>query len=84
LRGGEQVGLHNLCPDGPLVFELPRLAFFVGGWLDGKLVEYRTAMDTLMLLPNEKAFEMTWRATVPVPRPSHRLEGIQVHERKLL
>jgi len=84
LRGGEPVGLQNLCAEGPLVFELPRLAFFVGGRLDGKLVERRTAMDTLVLFPNESALEMTWRATVPVPRPSHRLEGIQVHERKVL
>jgi hypothetical protein len=84
LRGGEPVGMHNLCAEGPLVFELPRLAFFVGGRLDGKLVEHRTAMDTLVLFPGEKAFEMTWRATVPVPRAVHRLEEIQVHERKVL
>ncbi|MFL5249615.1 MAG: DUF2169 domain-containing protein [Myxococcales bacterium] len=84
LRGGEQVGLHNLCADGPLVFELPRLAFFVGSRLDGKLVEHRTAMDTVVLLPNERAFEMTWRAVVPVPRKTYRLEGIQVHEKRIL
>jgi hypothetical protein len=84
LRGGEQVGMHNLCADGPLVFELPRLAFFVGGRLDGKLVEHRTAMDTLVLFPGERAFEMTWRAVVPAPRRQDRLEAIQVHERKVL
>jgi hypothetical protein len=84
LRGGEPVGMHNLCVEGPLVFELPRLAFFVGGRLDGKLIERRTVMDTLVLFPAEKAFEMTWRATVTVPRPSRRLEAIQVHERKIL
>jgi hypothetical protein len=84
LRGGEPVGLHNLCADGPLVFELPRLAFFVGSRLDGKLVEHRTAMDTLVLFPDERAFEMTWRAAVPVPRRTFRLEAIQVHEKRLL
>jgi len=84
LRGGEAVGLHNLCADGPLTFELPRLAFFVGSRLDGKLVEHRTAMDTVVLLPNQRALDMTWRAAVPVPRKTYRLEGIQVHEKRML
>ena len=84
LRGGEQVGLHNLCADGPLVFALPRLAFFVGSRLDGNLVEHRTAMDTLVMFPSDRAFEMTWRAVVPVPRQTFRLEGIQVHEKRVL
>jgi hypothetical protein len=83
-RGGEPIGLHNLCIDGPLVFELPRLVFFVGSRRDGKLVEHRVAMDTLVLFPNERAFEMTWRASVPVPRQAFRLEAIQVHEKRLL
>ena len=52
--------------------------------LDGKLVEHRTAMDTVVLFPNERAFEMTWRAIVPVPRKTYRLEGIQVHEKRIL
>ncbi len=84
LRGGEPVGLHNLCADGPLVFELPRLAFFVGSRHQRQVVEHRTAMDTLVLLPNERAFEMAWRAAVPVPRGGPRIDAIQVHERKVL
>jgi hypothetical protein len=84
LRGGEPVGLHNLCADGPLVFDLPRLAFFVGARLEGSLVEHRTALDTVVFFPNDKAFEMTWRASVPVPRRSRTLEAIQVHEKRVL
>lgn len=84
LRGGEPVALTNLCEEGPLAFELPRLAFFVGARLDGKLVEHRTAMDTVVFFPNERAFEMTWRAPVRVPRRAERLDAIQVHEKRIL
>ncbi len=84
LRGGEPVALVNACADGPLAFELPRLAFFVGARVDGAMVEHRTAMDTLVLFPGERAFEMTWRAVVPVPRRAERLAYIQVHEKRIL
>jgi hypothetical protein len=84
LRGGEPVALVNMSAEGPLSFELPRLAFFVGARLDGALVEHRNAMDTLVLFPGERAFEMTWRAAIPVPRRRRRLEAIQVHEKRVL
>jgi hypothetical protein len=82
LRGGEPVALVNLCADGPLAFELPRLSLFVGGRVGRTLVEHRPAMDTLVLFPGERAFEMTWRAAVPVPDDARRLEAIQVHEKR--
>jgi hypothetical protein len=84
LRGGEPVGIANASAEGPLAFELPRLAFFVGSWLDGELLEHRTAMDTLVLYPAQRAFEMTWRAAIPVPRRARRLEAVQVHEKRAL
>ena len=52
--------------------------------LDGQLFEHRTAMDTLVLYPSQRAFEMTWRTAIPVPRRSRRLEDIQVHEKRVL
>jgi hypothetical protein len=84
LRGGETVGIANASAEGPLAFELPRLAFFVGARLDGELLEHRTAMDTLVLYPDQRAFEMTWRAAIAVPRRSRRLESVQVHEKRVL
>jgi hypothetical protein len=84
LRGGEPVGIANASAEGPFAFELPRLAFFVGARLDGQLLEHRTAMDTLVLYPGQRSFEMTWRAAVPVPRRARRLASVQVHEKRVL
>jgi hypothetical protein len=84
LRGGEPVAVVNASAEGPLTFELPHVAFFVGARLDGELVEHRTAMDTLVLYPAQRAFEMTWRTAIPVPRRSRRLEAVQVHEKRVL
>lgn len=83
LRGGEPITVVNASADGPLAFELPRLAFRVVGRVDRAMVEHPVAMDTLVLLPGERAFEMTWRAVVPVPRRAERLESIQVHEKRV-
>ncbi len=84
LRGGEPVLLDNASEEGPMRFALPRLAFSVGARLEGKLHEHRPALDTVVLFPGERALEMTWRALVPVPRQQDRLEGIQVHEKRVL
>ena len=84
LKGGESVELHNLCADGPLAFALPRLAFFVGARTDRGTTEYRPALDTVLLQPNERSFELTWRAAIPWPRPSRRLCAINVYEKMIL
>lgn len=84
LRGGEPVRLHNLCEAGPLQFELPRLHPYVGARIDRRMVEHRAVLDTLLLRPNERTFEMVWRARVPRPRPARRLDMVQVHEKAVL
>jgi hypothetical protein len=84
LRGGELVLLANVSEEGPMRFSLPLLAFFVGAKVDGKLVEHRPVLDTVVFLPGEKVFDMVWRAVLPVPRPNHRLEYVQVHEKRVL
>ncbi len=84
LRGGEEVSLLNLCEQGALRFVLPRLSFFVGGLTEEGLTEYRTALDTLILEPNDLAFELVWRASVPVVGRAHELRAVQVHEREVL
>jgi hypothetical protein len=84
LRGGERVQLVNLNEDGPLQFELPRLQFFVGARSDDGLTEHRPMLDTVLLLPNERACELTWRTAVPLPRKASRLRFVQVYEKAVL
>jgi len=84
LKGGEPVELHNVCVDGPLSFSLPRLAFVIGARTDDGTAEYRPALDTVLLEPNQRCFEMTWRAAIPSPRPIRRLRSIDVVEKTVL
>ncbi len=84
LRGGELVQLHNVCAEGPLSFELPRLHFYVGALYATHRDEHRPVLDTVLLEPNQRTFDLTWRAIVRMPRRHADLFAIQVHEKRLL
>ncbi len=84
LRGGEEVSLYNVCEQGALRFNLPKLSFFVGAEVDGELIEHRALLDTLLLEPNDLAFELVWRSHVPLLGRAHETRAIQVHERQVL
>jgi hypothetical protein len=67
LRGGEEIRLANLTPEGTTSFTLPvfdaPIHFFLkkGGREDGRLI-----LDTLVLEPDRQRFAVTWRATRPL------------------
>jgi hypothetical protein len=84
LRGGELVQLVNVSEDGPMKFELPRLAFYVGARLENETREYRTALDTVLLQPQARTVELTWRTAIPVPNPARKLRAIHVHEKEIV
>lgn len=82
LRGGENVVVVNMNDQAPLGFELPMLRFGVvsSTSTDGRLA-YRPMLDTVILEPNERRFEMTWRSIVRIPRRSRDLDFIEVYEK---
>jgi hypothetical protein len=81
LHGGEPVSVEGMFSTGPLQFNLPKLHFFVGAQTDDGLVEHRPVLDTILLEPNERHLELTWRSLVPLPRNASKLRAIQVHEK---
>jgi hypothetical protein len=81
LRGGEAVQLVNVCADGALQFELPKRTFAVASRGNGRSLEHRAVLDTVVFEPNVRAFELTWRAAVPVPKKARELSEIQVYEK---
>jgi hypothetical protein len=83
-RGGEPVSLVGLCEDGPLEFALPKLAFYAGSETASGSQEYRPALDTVLLEPNERRFEMTWRALIPAPKQARELKAITIYEKEFL
>jgi hypothetical protein len=84
LTGGEVVQAGNVSAEGPMQFTLPRLHFFVGTRTDRGLQEHRPVLDTVLIQGTARAFEMTWRAVVPIPRPADQLKYIQVHDKRVL
>lgn len=84
LTGGELVQVGNVSADGPMQFTLPRLHFFVGARTADGLEEHRAPLDTVLIQGTARAFEMTWRAAIPLPRPADRLRYIQVHDKRVL
>ncbi|HLL01396.1 MAG TPA: DUF2169 domain-containing protein [Myxococcaceae bacterium] len=82
LLGGEPVELVGLNEVGPLQFELPRLSFHVGSQTAQGRQEHRPMLDTVLLEPNERSFELTWRSCVAVPKRAHELQSIIVFEKE--
>ncbi len=84
LRGGERVEVSGMHEEGPFAFELPKLRFFVGLQTDERLTEHPPQLDTVLLEPNERALEMTWRSVVRLPRWTRQVRFIQVHEKRMV
>jgi len=68
-RGGEEVELLNLTPDGQLRFRLPSLDLPVEFIRDGSAsVSAAACVDTIWLEPDQNRFSLTWRASIPLRR----------------
>ena len=84
LRGGEPVRVQGMNWGLPMQFLLPRVHYFVGAYIDRNLQEFHPVMDTVVLMPDERAVDMVWRAAIPVPRPSKRISSVQVHDKRAI
>ena len=69
LKGGEQVQLVNLTPQGRTSFHLPEVdvpvVFFRK---QGGREETQAVIDTLLLEPDMRRFSMVWRASLPLKK----------------
>lgn len=69
-RGGEEVVLMNLTPDGRTAFRLPAdlglPVLFVSR--TGEVTEVAGVVDTFCIEPEEARFTLAWRASVPLRR----------------
>jgi len=69
LRGGEEVALLNLTPEGHTAFKLPRLEVPVTFYLKNyEEKEAEAVADTLIIEPDLGRFVMVWRASLPLRR----------------
>jgi len=77
LRGGENVVLSNLTPQGHTRFQIPQVVMPVAFFLkNGETHKTHGLADTLVLEPNIGRFTITWRASMPLKK--NMFEVIQV------
>ncbi|HEY5909317.1 MAG TPA: DUF2169 domain-containing protein [Verrucomicrobiae bacterium] len=68
-KGGEQVGLENLTPDGVRRFRLPTMpmpVLFVP--YRGEVKQQDAVIDTVLIEPDKNRFMLTWRANLALRR----------------
>jgi hypothetical protein len=68
-RGGEEVLLTNLTPQGTTRFRLPRMEMpVVMIPVEGHEFQPSTVIDTLLIEPDQRRLTLTWRALVPMKK----------------
>ena len=68
-RGGEEVVLVNLTPEGRTGFYLPTIDVPVVFFRKkGERHETKAVIDTLVIEPDKNVFAMTWRASLPLKK----------------
>lgn len=79
-RGGEEVVLVNLTPEGRTAFRLPGDLALPVVFLarDGRLTEVPAVADTLMIEPDRKRFMIVWRASFVIRRTIREVNLIAV------
>jgi hypothetical protein len=83
LRGDEPIDVRGATPEGVWRFSLPRIAPGFSSVTDGRRVEHRTHLDTVLIDADELRVELTWRAAVPLPPKYQRLERVLLFEKDI-
>jgi len=78
-KGGENVQLLNVTPDGRRSFKLPvRRIPLVFSRRHAKSVEMQASLDTIVFEPDASRFTLTWRASLPLVRNIFELPRVVV------
>jgi hypothetical protein len=79
LKGGETVEIHNMSVNGHLSFLLPRVTFRLHTrFYDGTTADHDTVLHTVILQPNQCAFQMVWHSQLPCHHKVNKLEVTRV------
>ncbi|MRG92155.1 DUF2169 family type VI secretion system accessory protein [Polyangium spumosum] len=78
LVGDEQIEVGGILPEGAWRFRLPRYTITFGSLIDGKREAIEAHLDGLLIDTETRVVELTWRASIVLPRKWERLERIYV------
>lgn len=82
IRGGEEISLKNMHPDGEVRFTLPPMGLpMTFLFKDGSDRHYYVTPDTLTLFPGELKFTAIWRCAVPCAKKIISLRQVVIGEK---
>lgn len=81
LRGGEEVLLHGLTPEGVCRFRLPRVTLGFRTRIDGRSVDHRADLHTVLLEPDAHRVTLVWQTALPCHHTLYSLERTTVFEK---
>ena len=84
LRGGEEVVLRNLTPEGSLRFFLPRVVLGFQTRIDGGTILHQGKLYTVILEPDERRLVMVWQTALPCHHTLYTLKETVVFEKRQL
>lgn len=83
-RGGEWVSLSGITAAPLWRFQLPRFAPRFSASVRGNRADLPTHLDTVLIDADHKHVELSWRASIPLPRRLSHLESIEITSEGLL
>lgn len=85
LRGGAPVEVVNMCPEGVLAFELPRIFLAFGTLIRGRRHEHRGRLATVVIEPNDRRLMLTWQSSLRVrPKDIDYVDRTVVQEKRYI
>lgn len=85
LRGGEPVVLTGVHSAGPLAFALPKYRVLMEAAIDGRVIEHRPHLDTVVFDTSAMLVELVWRGLYRCPpKMRNRFSGIRVQAKEFV
>lgn len=82
LRGGEQVVLTNLTPEGRLSFLLPRVYLAFTTHIDGRVEEHRSQLTSIIIEPDQLSLKMVWTTVLLCKNEGDYLDQTIIREKR--
>lgn len=83
LKGGENVELHNLTPEGLLTFDLPRATLgLTTRFYGGTQAVHRADLHTLIIQPDERRFQMVWHSSLACHQKVNKLRVTEIRMKR--
>lgn len=79
-EGGEKVVVAGVSAQGRLEFEIPKISFVAKVTIKNQTTEYRTALDTVMIEPEEGRVVLNHRLLFACPRQFLYIKKVHVSE----